>query len=325
MGWGVHSGRTRLLAALLGACAAMALPPAGALADAGANLRHAPPESAAFTVAGSNGYSIYVRKQRGQVEAIVSRKRPPMPTIAPDGRLLPANRGDVAADTYFTTAASTDPNTIEADLGALGRIAVSFQPSGRRRVTRVDLSGKSERCVGATKIVRRLGTFTGTISFHGENGYTSVDLESAPGSVGTSPFRNCTTRPDTLPHPGHPAKRPTEASLWLSGKTAVVLSAFGSPQGARFFAIAADGLDGSLTEVRTAQAVGPASEFRFHLDGSGATLRPAGPFSGTGVYRDGAHSPPSWRGGLAVEFPGATVPLTGPGTGTAQMRIYPAR
>ncbi len=56
-----------------------------------------------------------------------------------------------------------------------------FVPSGK---VQMKIANLPPHCNGPRKIVRREGTFVGTIRFTGENGYTSVDTQEAAGSVG---------------------------------------------------------------------------------------------------------------------------------------------
>lgn len=160
---------------------------------AGAGARKQPGTSAEFTVSGTNGYSLSIKSEKGTVTVVAADQRPPVATISATGDIRPANNGNVAASTYLTAGSPQNPNVIEADLGPLGMISVAFQPSGKTRVTKVNLKGKTKKCVGAERIIRRLGTFAGVIKFQGEGGYTTVDLPSAEGTVGTSLFRNCAT------------------------------------------------------------------------------------------------------------------------------------
>lgn len=317
------------IAAVLGALALLAaLPGSAAAEEASANLRHSPGESAEFTVAASNGYSLVVKNERHLVTVAVSRGRLPVPAISNGGRLLPAKTGNAAMSTYFVVSSTpppktpdTEPGTIDTDFGSLGRIDVTFQPSGRRRVTNIDLSDKTEHCVGAAKVVRRLGTFTGTISFRGENGYTSVDLTSAPGTVGTSPQRNCTTRPNG--HQGHaPGPSGPRGFLSLQGK-GKNLSLFAGFEGgqADFVSFSAQDLPGSVVVTRVAQARAAGSSFRVSRGGARAALQPPFPFSGSGTYRDPPHGPPTWTGDLSVEFPGLVAPLAGPGFEAPKLRL----
>jgi hypothetical protein len=276
--------------------------------------RKQPPTSAEFTVAGTNGYSLYVKSEGGLVTVTAASQRPLESTIDATGRIRPASTGNVATSSYVTSGSPRDPNTIEADLAPFGRISVAFQPSGQTRVTKVNLKGKSERCVGAERIVRRLGTFTGTIEFEGEGGYTTANVSSAVGTVGTSLFRNCTTKV------GH---RRASASRAGSSQSSTSLIATNPPSffaafaesnspAVGFFASVPESASQQVILVRMAQAIALKGRFVFDDALSSATLTPPAPFSGAGHFRKVRGSAPRWTGSLSVAFPGKTVPLTGP-------------
>jgi hypothetical protein len=311
---------SRLLTAMLLGLAALAGLPQGAAAGAHANIRKAPGESAAFTLAGSNGYSLYFKSEKGQLAVVVSRRRPSSATISPLGKLVPANSGAASESTYFLNT-GRDPSKIDADLGALGQVSLTFQPSGEKKVTFVDLESKSEKCVGAAKVVRRLGSFVGTVNFRGENGYTSAEATSVPGTVGTSPFRNCTTLRGAAGDAPLPTA-PPDAFLTATGAGSFL--ALHGPDETRFTALAADYLGDGLNVFRQATAIGGQSAFRLgrRRGASWANLSPPPPFSGTASYRHPQGAPPSWRGDLSVEFPGAVLPLTG-GETDARLTFFP--
>jgi hypothetical protein len=265
--------------------------------------------SAEFTVPASNGYTLDVKSERGQLTLLAYRESSPVAHITDAGRLLPAGEGTYSSATYYAPAAG-GPEAIEADLGDLGAVDVAFQPSGQTRVVHLSQKGKSTDCTFPHRIVRRLGTFTGRISFHGENGYTSLDLASAPGSVGTSPFRNCSTRRGTVPREGVFGQAGPDVFLSAAKPSAhLFFSASTLGPGAGFFAGFVELLPGGLAVIRAAQARAPGTLALYpakHV----ATLRPPAPFSGAATYRRDAAHP--WSGSLAVAFPGVTVPLTGP-------------
>jgi hypothetical protein len=139
--------------------------------------------------------------------------------------------------------------------------------------------------VGAAKISRRLGTFTGTISFTGENGYTSVERTSAAGTVGTSPFRSCTTR-----HPHRSGRAATEKSarnavLSLHGRDgAPTLLAIGNGRSADFNAFSGEMID-AVPVLRIAHVSAAGASFASDDAGTAATLKPPAPFSGSGTFR----------------------------------------
>jgi hypothetical protein len=283
----------------------------------GAGAAPAPYLSAEFTVPASNGYTLDVKSERGQLTLIAFRESAPVAHITDAGRLLPAGEGNYASATYYAPATG-GPEAIAADLGPLGRIDVAFQPSGQTRVTHLSQRGKSTDCTFPHRIVRRLGTFVGTISFHGENGYTSLDLASAPGSIGTSPFRNCSTKRGTVSREGVFGQAGPD--VFLSAADPPSHISFGASTlgpGSGFFASFVELLPSGLAVIRAAQAHASGA-LAFDPGRHVATLRPPAPFSGAATYRRDAAHP--WSGSLAVDFPGVTVPLTGPSF-KAQMRL----
>jgi opacity protein-like surface antigen len=308
-----------VIAGLLVAVALAAAMPAAAMADASANIRRSPGPSAAFTLAGSDGYSLYFKSEKGQLTIVASQGRPAQPTISNGGKLLPARTGSSSESTYVVHGVSRDPSAIEADLGSAGSVSLTFQPSGEKKVTMIDLSGKSERCIGAAKVVRRLGSFVGSVSFHGENGYTTAEAVSVPGSVGTSTFRNCTHLPKR-PASGKAASEPA-AFIVVDGETPLL--AFRDSGRASFAAFESEELEEGLFVFRSATAVGAPSLFSFRPDTPRASLRPPAPVSGTGIYRDSPSAPPTWSGDLSVSFPGVRQPLTGQGAGKASLKLVP--
>jgi hypothetical protein len=282
------------------------------------DARKQPGTSAEFTASGTNGYSLDVKSERGAVTVVAADQGPPVVTISALGDIRPANKGNVAASTYITRDSSRDPNVIEADLAPLGKISVAFQPSGETRVTRVDLKDKSTKCVGAERIVRRLGTFAGTIEFQGENGYTTVDLPSAEGTVGTSLFRNCTTK---INHRGGGAQTSSSGEpVFLTAMNGSASTFMASTCGlyvkgsfACFSVVSPEFLSKDLVVVRSAKAVAGKGSFAFDDALSSATVTPPAPFSGRGSFSKGPEgSSSSWTGSLSAAFPGATVSLAGP-------------
>lgn len=316
----------------LGACAvalsllpaAIAAAPAPASDEAGANIRRSPGDSAAFTLAGSNGYSLYFKSEKGMLTIVSSRRRPAQPTISPTGKLVPGNRGSSSESIYAKWGVPHDPATISAELGKLGSVSLTFQPSGEKKVTWIDLGSKSEKCIGATKVVRRLGSFVGSVSFRGENGYTEAQALSVPGTVGTSPFRNCTTvRRDGAgaSAASRHARIETEAFLTVSGDASFLATR--DPEKTHFFALDGELLEPDLTVLRSATVATRSGLFSFHPDGLRATANPPAPFAGAATYRDSPSGPPTLTGDLSVEFPGVVQPLTGAGMTKPRLRVFP--
>ncbi|HSC21096.1 MAG TPA: hypothetical protein VLC07_05155, partial [Solirubrobacterales bacterium] len=76
----------QLISAPLAIAVLAAALPATAAADASSNIRRSPGDSAAFTLPGSNGYSLYFKSEQGVLTIIASRRRPAQATIAAGGK-----------------------------------------------------------------------------------------------------------------------------------------------------------------------------------------------------------------------------------------------
>jgi hypothetical protein len=262
--------------------------------------------SAAFTVPGSNGFSLDVESRPGAVRVVAFERRPPVATFSPGGAPRPPAAGNGAASIYRVRAAGRDPRRVDVRLGQLGRIAVSFHPSGERRVTTLG-PGAGAGCGGPVRIVRRLGTFRGTVEFRGENGYTSVRTTSARGSVGTPLPPGCEAA--TLSRSGRP--RPLAGAV-LSAADPLAGAHFEartSGASAVFTARWRERLADGVTVTRRAYAGAPSRAFEFGRGLTWARVAPPAPFTGAAHFAAGA----GWRGSLRATFPGGAIPLTGPG------------
>lgn len=272
----------------------------------------AQPETASFSLRGSNGFALDVTGDGGMVTVIASERRPPVATFAPSGRPRSAGTGNGASTVYTAPAEAAGPEAVDAGLGPLGAIAVRFRPSGRRVVSTV-----RRVCGRPARVVRRLGVFVGTIRFEGEDGYTSVAATSARGSVGTPLPPDCGS-----PAPGSGAalasslstlERPAAAGAGLSAvdrRTGSSFRATPGPGGVNFSARVEERTPEGVTVVRHAQAGAPTTAFDFDPSLAWAEVTPPAPFSGRGRFA--ARAGARWAGSLRVTFPGLSVPLTGP-------------
>ncbi len=274
----------------------------------------AQPESASFTLRGSNGYAVDVSSQGGKVTLFVSERRPPVATFTASGRPLPASSGNGASNMYSTRAETPAPGAVDANLGALGAIAVRFRPSGESAISTL-----RRVCGRPLRVVRRLGTFVGTIRFNGEEGYTTIAATSAKGSVGTPLPADCggsdpatAEMPTALSstfHAGPPAAATFLTAVDLSsGSTFRAAIASG---GVSFRAQVEERNADGVVVMRRAYAGAPRASFAFDQALTWATVRPPAPFTGNANFVAGQGGP-KWRGTLRVTFPGLSVPLTGP-------------
>lgn len=292
---------------------ALAQVPAGGRAQA----RPPAAPSAAFALPGSNGFRVDVGSERGLVTVAVSERRPPIATFSRDGRPRPADTGNGASNLYFARGAGGDPNTIEARLGGLGTISVTFRPSGRTAVTVLGARGDGG-CAGPARIVRRLGTFVGTIRFRGEDGYTAVEATRARGSVGTPLPGACEAQASaggapvrsTWPDPG--------AVLSATNRRGgTSFEAATTATGVAFRATLEEHLPDGLVVVRRAYAGAPPSTFAFNRTLTWAKVKPPSPFSGVARFRSADGREVSWRGSLRATFPGVNVPMAGAAFGVS--------
>jgi hypothetical protein len=259
--------------------------------------------SAAFGVRGSNGFRLDVESTGETLTLAASERRPPVATFSRAGVPKPGGVSNGAASIYRLRAGS-GPRRIDAGLGRLGRIAVAFQPSGRTRVTRLGPEDGELACGRRITIVRQLGTFVGTVEFRGEGGYTSVRVARAPGSIGTPLPSGCASA----------SRSPRGVELAaVDRRSGTRFEARTTATGAAFLATWRERLEGGVTVSRRAYAGAPRGTFDFDGDLTAAKVTPPAPFTGSARYLAAGSGTKRWRGDLSATFPGAAIPLTGPG------------
>jgi len=251
------------------------------------------------------------------VTIAASERRPPIATFSPGGRPRPADQANGASSIYYARGSSADPTEVDTPLGRLGRISVSFRPSGETHVTAL----RSGACAWPTRIVRRLGTFTGTIEFQGEDGYTSVEATRARGSVGTPLPSGCSTAPaagrgddDARLAATHRLGSGTTVLRVVNRRAGTSFKATTTDTGVAFLATLEERLGDGLIVSRRAFAGAPATTFSFDRGLTAARVKPPAPFSGSARFESGGQRPGErWAGNLRATFPGVSVPMTGPG------------
>jgi hypothetical protein len=249
-----------------------------------------------FALPGSDGYTLQVKTDGAQTLISASRE------------------GQRRSSTYYVSE-SAGEGTIDAELGALGRIDVRFEPSGETRTV--------DRCRGERRAVRRLGVFTGTISFRGENGYTVVEASQAPGSVGPSMRGRCRGGGTAAASSARTAARRQIEHVWAIGDATLMnrnsitpgednmtlLLAVAEGRLARYLVNRIEVPRPGLTIERRVEVVGPRAGFSYPHDYRTAVLRPPKPFSGEATYSAGSRQ---LAGDLRIAFLGlAPQSLTG--------------
>jgi hypothetical protein len=252
-----------------------------------------------FKLEASHGYSVLVLAE--------SRKD------YKQGEIFLVARGKGGVVLYATSAEVTDTK-IKADLGALGRIDVEFQPSGAKG---------SKACEGE-EIPYDKGSYVGTIEFHGEEGYT--DLSATRARFTLEPLINSLCGGFTI---FQESSSPHLPGAGLNAKArlrngSIALKASQNHPGARV-SVRAE-IKEKRGEVQLLREVGlsyPASAFHFDPKLRSASLNPPAPFSGSAVFHRHAKPANRWTGSLSVDFPGrSNVSLAG---ARFRARLYPTR
>jgi hypothetical protein len=200
---------------------------------------------------------------------------------------------------------------VEARFGRLGRVSMRFR--GYKARVEPEPGGN---CKGGGEVVER-GSFTGTLSFRGEQGYTTVRTARAAGRVVRSRRLVCEAGPeeegplgahwllfDAISKNGHVS--------FGAGK--ITSKAYPELDGAFFHANIFEFSRG-MSVVRSLDAQADPAAFKVgqsqgHI--ATASVTPPAPFSGSAAYQRAA-GVSSWTGTLAAVFPGrGEVSLAGP-------------
>lgn len=275
----------------LGLLAGVGATPAGAAqaVPPGFNSSNPIPSPGAFSVPGSHGYTI-------SVFADTNRKRPRVlvSAVSRSGRVSVSAPADLSNE------------GIRADLGRYGRIDMAWVPNGQAE------EGKTRcRTVPPTPIWFAGGQYAGTFSFHGEKGFTDVEVGSVDGREGWWRYSSCGyTVSEGYPGPGFLL----EAQRSADGPAYRYLSAVQNSRGGKVSFVAGMGeLDGPLGVSRSAYVLVGRGALKVDDKLDRAEVRPPAPFSGRGVFdRIARRGPGTWRGNLTVDFPGRSdVSLVG--------------
>jgi hypothetical protein len=257
------------------------------------DLRSASPFSllppGAFTVKGSNGYSLLI------VGVEAHRRKPASVGIFVIGR---------AGGAIYSASGTVSETSIQANLGPLGEIAVTFHPSGQARKVR-------PRC-GGKPVSFDSGYYEGTIAFHGEEGYTSVDATKASGNLGFLINILC---PDISGQSGGRSLPGAELDAFADGSrdSPHLKVVKNRPSARAHFEAGVSEVHEGISITRFTGAIEPAGTFVFDPKLQTATVHPPAPFSGTAKFRR-AKPASRWSGNLTVDLPGRSdVRLTGNG------------
>ena len=253
--------------------AALAITGLGLSLPAGAAASKFEETSAHFTT--TNGFKVFVDGGAGS-----------------DRLTFVVNKGPVGTSYTLLSGATSTPTRMQGDFGQFGSVDLTFHPRKTKHIH------NPHDCRGNE--TRKIGTWKGSVTFHGENGYTNASKTKLKGDE----LKGSIDCPDehgkfidlfAASPPG-----PSSKSIRVD-----------APKGGdkRFFFATAYDTVGNVDISRTAIRDGKPKEFKFNKALTHATVDPAGPFKGSATFDHG-----DWTGNLAAKFPGVgAVPLTGSG------------
>lgn len=266
------------LAGLIGGC--------GTASPHRVKVRLAAREDVDISARSSNGYKLTISVRR----FLASRKEVQGPRTSFG---LTAERNGASAD-YVTAARLSADDAVRARLGKLGRVAVRFEP------TKLEKPGPGHGCRGDS-VVTKHGVFKGTIRFHGEGGYTRLNIRRIKGLITVFPERIC-----RLPvAPGSSRATRLVATAHRGHSTIGFAASKSSAQARATFDAGTTERRGRVLIERSVSSNGPASAFAFDSALTSATVLPGAPFQGDASYQASANGDSgTWLGPLSVSFPG---------------------
>jgi len=243
---------------------------------------------------GSDGYSVHI-------------------SSGPSGHLnLKVSKGWFSA-TYVTRDQLPAPDRVKAQLRGMGTVSVRFHPRGPVRQPMTPYCSKRQRPTLQPGLVR------GTIRFSGERDYFQVEADEAKASMEVPKKWNCRYAEKDVEF--DPSERDWVSKFTATGDGVFFLARRyqpgALPTGDALYFTETGELFKKTPDLpwlliwREIKVPAPASTFQDahpeHL-----TISPPPPFSGTGSLVRTPESVFTWRGDLALQFPGLDpIPLAG--------------
>jgi hypothetical protein len=217
-------------------------------------------------------------------------------------------RGEGAV--YTARGVGTE-DSIDVDLGRLGKIDVEVRSTGSSETTHEGCGGKGKAVtIPASELV-------GTIDFRGEEGFTEVETTHTPLLVEPLLQIVCGGAGGGTESGAHVKGVEVTAKANRGPSLTIQQNHPGAPV---FYEANMHEKEGTVQVSRTVEGHLGAGALRYDPLLASASFATASPFSGAAHYVERA--PPrevtpgrgSWLGSLKVDFPGhANVPLAGPG------------
>lgn len=244
--------------------------------------------SAIFRLEASNGYEILV---------LAASERADGRTVA---AVLVGRRGESAV---YAAPATVTPTRFEADLGALGRIALDIVPSGAKKTLR-------PRC-GGEPVTFEPNAYRGSFEFRGEQGFAEATATRIPEfSRFLVDFGCGGTLQSEAGGPGLPGARLRVRAGKGHHRTSLQINQ-NRPGARTLFEAEVAEKRGEIRIQRSVSGRARSAAFAFDPLLQTATVAPPAPFSGRATFHRNAPSANRWRGNLSVDFPGRSdVSLT---------------
>lgn len=211
------------------------------------------------------------------------------------------------AGVFYLAPATVTATTIDADLGAVGRISVDFEPVGQPERIHSDCDKG-----GSAKV--QPGFWVGTVELNGEEGFTHAEATRVKSIV--SPFIEIVCGDGVgigeATGRGLPGARLVARSA--AKKHTVFLQVNQNrPDGPVYLeASLEERRRGGLIVSREIERRYAGDAFSFDPQLQSAVLDPPSPFSGRAAFNRHAKPRNEWTGSLTLDFPGrANVPMAG--------------
>jgi hypothetical protein len=226
------------------------------------------------------------------------------------GGVLILSVGKKGEGATYVAHGEVSKESVDFDLGDLGRIEVAVQPNGESETLNSGCGG------GGKSTTIPAYDYVGTIEFHGEEGFTDAATARTPLRLGPALKVVC---PDYT-YSETTGNRSRGVRLLARQEGGPWLQVVQNHKGASvLYEAHVTEKSGRVSVARTVRGHIGASALAFAPSLDGATFTAAGPFTGGATYlgrRPPQESRPgkgSWRGNLTVDFPGhAGARLAGP-------------
>lgn len=206
----------------------------------------------------------------------------------------------------YRVPAKVTATSIQADLGPFGKVDLVMRGSGREKTIPI-------RCSHGRKYPYETGVWEGVVEFRGEGGYAQGRATRLPVLPYITSYCGSGSGRGESRGRDERGARLTGTSYAYGRALTFQVNKNRQRSRALFEAKIRERREG-VAIYRFADGWLPASAFSFDPDLRTAELSPPSPFSGSATLTRSPNSVvPRWSGDLAIDFPGRTARLAGPG------------